>query len=126
MMIDPAEERVLRAKYLDWCSAKVADRFLELTPEEIYDLAHCPSSGVAGEGGVVGTAVARREAPAALSFPGSGEGEPGLVYRALVERVTEVLTARLGLPPFEEWVAMYRAAPDRYEAELLGLWRERV
>jgi len=43
-----------------------------------------------------------------------------------VERVTEVLTARLGLPPFEEWVAMYRAAPDRYEAELLGLWRERV
>lgn len=126
MMIDPAEERVLRAKYLDWCSAKVADRFLELTPEEIYDLAHRPSSGVAVEGGVIGAAVARRETPAASSFPGSGEGEPGLMYRALVARVTEVLAARLGLPPFEEWVTLYRAAPDRYEAELLGLWRERV
>jgi hypothetical protein len=31
--------RILEAKYLDWCSARLADRFLRLTPDEIYDLA---------------------------------------------------------------------------------------
>ena len=38
-------ERILRAKYLDWCSARVADRFLALTPDEIYELAEQATRG---------------------------------------------------------------------------------
>lgn len=36
---DPADERVLRAKYFDWCSARVAERFVSLDVKEIYQLA---------------------------------------------------------------------------------------
>lgn len=143
MKYDPgAEDRVLRAKYLDWCSAKVADRFLELTPDQIYDLAHPTSPGetgrrheaAAGDRAAEPTiAVERVSSSAASSFPAGplpalsqvqteGEPEAGLVFRALVERVTEALAARLELPTFQEWAAAYRAAPDRYEQELLGLW----
>jgi hypothetical protein len=43
-----------------------------------------------------------------------------------VEQVTEVLRAELALPSFEEWAAAYRAEPERYDEELLGLWRERL
>ena len=32
-------ERVLRAKYLDYCSSQVAERLLLLSPDEIYVLA---------------------------------------------------------------------------------------
>lgn len=36
---DPEELRVLRAKYFDWCSARVAERFVSLGVQEIYELA---------------------------------------------------------------------------------------
>ncbi|HEY8467998.1 MAG TPA: hypothetical protein VIL18_00080 [Longimicrobiales bacterium] len=134
MVAEPADERILRAKYLDWCSAQVADRFLRLTPDEIYELAHGvppgggdigpyralgASGGPGAEGSLPGTAVS----PAAvLSLP---EPEaPGLSYRALVQRVTEALTASMSLPPFEQWVAIYREAPERFESEMLGFWED--
>ena len=40
-----AEERVLRAKYLDWCSARVANRIFTLPPDRIYDLAQRAGAG---------------------------------------------------------------------------------
>ncbi len=42
----------------------------------------------------------------------------------VVERVTEALALRIHLPTYEEWSAAYAEAPERFEGELLGLWRE--
>lgn len=94
MAVLAADEPVLRAKYLDWCSARIAERFLRLTPDEIYELA---------------------QAPAAL--------EP-VSYRTLVCRATDALAAHLKLPLFETWAEAYRASPGRYDHELLGFWKD--
>ncbi len=106
MAADPEQGRVLRAKYLDWCSARLADRFLHLTPDEIYELS-------------------QRVEPEGAS---AGESERGvgteLSYRSVVERVTEVLKSRIQLPTYEEWSAAYTEAPERFDDELLGFWRE--
>ncbi len=106
MAADPDLGRVLWAKYLDWCSARLVDRFLRLTPDEIYELA-------------------QRAEPEAGPGPG-GEGAVGteLSYRSVVERVTEALKSRIPLPTYEEWAAAYREAPERFDEELLGLWRD--
>ncbi len=106
MAADPDQGRVLWAKYLDWCSARLADRFLRLTPDEIYELA-------------------QRAEPETASGPHSGSGVgTELSYRSVVERVTEALALRIQLPTYEEWSAAYAEAPERFEEELLGLWRE--
>jgi len=111
MTNDPAVER---AKYLDWCSARVAEQFLRLTPEETYALAE---------------EAVREEPRAAVVFGevgGSGSGGGAGVasaHRIMVERVTEVLVARLGLPSFEEWREAYRRDPAVYDRDLLGFWR---
>lgn len=147
----PAEERILRAKYLDWCSARVADRFLALTPEQIYDLAHRPearderfavegadleSSTAVGGGPTEGGGSMEGSGPTAAGgrpagpvrvggpAPETDSGEAVVDYRTLVTRVTEALASGLGLPSFEAWRAAYAADPAQYEAELLGLWRE--
>ena len=103
------EERVIRAKYLDWCSARIAERFLQLTPEEIYELAE----------------VASRDDPessrGAVVVSGAGGEMP---FRLMVGRVTEALAESLRLPTLGEWRAWYEAAPERYESELLGFWKE--
>lgn len=127
MTNDPAGERILRAKYLDWCSAKVADRFLEMTPDQIYELAHLQSEVEAAEGVPLSPmAAASQEAPAALSYPAGAGGTGGAVYLALVERVAEVLAERLQLPTFEEWASAYLESPESFDAELLGFWRSRT
>ncbi|HEX7051512.1 MAG TPA: hypothetical protein VF188_15000 [Longimicrobiales bacterium] len=135
-MVDPADDRILRAKYLDWCSAKLADRFLELTPDQIYELAYPPPQSDRAEpdpGGRISSSAANIESPSEPSFPlqtpssrfAAVAAEAGLRYGALVERVTEVLAQRLNLPSFEEWAEAYRAAPERYEEEFLGLWQQK-
>lgn len=87
---------VLRAKYLDYCSAQVADLLLYLSPDEIYLLAH----------------RAYRE-----------EGEEGdLTYGEMVRIATDWLSKKVALPPFEVWLEDYRANPDSYEEYFLGLW----
>jgi hypothetical protein len=109
----PADDRVLRAKYLDWCSARLAERFLRLTPDEIYVLAQRASpapSGVAED--VSESAYAVDALSATASF------------RAIVEQVTEQLASTLPLPSFEEWLSGYKESPDRYEQELLGFWKD--
>lgn len=98
---DPAD-RVLRAKYLDWCSARVAGRLFTLRPEEIYEL-----SSTLGAGTVPG-------------------GDPGTDFRAIVGRLTEELSRELGLPSFGEWRVLYAQSPRQFDEEMIGFWRESV
>lgn len=108
----PDAERELRAKYLDWCSAQVADQFLALSPDEIFELAE---RAAREDDGVSGRSSATLLEVQDLSS-----------YRALVERVTEVLADQMELPEFEEWVELYRSAPESVEAQLLGFWKEQL
>jgi hypothetical protein len=101
---------VLRAKYLDWCSAQVADHFLALSPDEIFELAE---RAAPDDQGIVGR-----------SLSASGPDDSLSSYRSMVERVTEVLTQQLDLPDYDAWLDLYRADPAGVEAELLGFWKE--
>ena len=89
-------ETVLRAKYLDYCSAQVADILLLLSPDEMYVLAQ----------------DAAREAGVVESFG----------YEQIVDLATERVSRKLALPPFETWVRDYEADPGRYDEYLMGLW----
>ena len=87
---------VLRAKYLDYCSAQVADLLLYLSPDEIYLLAQ----------------RAYRE-----------ESEDGdLTYVEMVRIATDWLSRKIALPPFEIWLEDYRANPESYDEYFMGLW----
>lgn len=108
--MDQSGDRTLRAKYLDWCSARLAERFLDLSPEQIYEMASPGRAGVSeGEPGAD-----------VLTLPPPTAGS----YRVLVQRVTESLLERTALPTFEQWSAAYAEAPERFEPELLGFWKE--
>lgn len=122
MIADPAAGRILRAKYLDWCSARVADRFLDLTPDEIYELAHdALAEDVASvAGGVSPDSAEMSPPPGAHSWLEVGAES----YRSLVQRATEALSARIDLPSFEEWSTAYAEAPEEFDREMLGFWRE--
>jgi hypothetical protein len=95
-------ETVLRAKYLDYCSARVAEVLLHLSPDEMYLLAQ----------------DAAREA-------GRVDADP-LRYDEMVRLATGRLSAGLALPSFEEWAEAYRQDPARFERELLGLWKSEL
>ncbi|HSJ15204.1 MAG TPA: hypothetical protein VK939_12360 [Longimicrobiales bacterium] len=86
---------MLRAKYYDWCSARIAERFVQLSVERIYELA-------AG---------------------GSGPTRE-LSFAEVVDRATEALAAEMALPSFEAWLAGYRADPQSYEEDMAGFWRD--
>jgi hypothetical protein len=119
---------VLRAKYLDWCSARVAERFVKLTPEEIYQLAEeatrsreradSEASGLIFPAHSVSDQASTPEITPEPDLPAS--------FKTIVEQVTEALTAELDLPPFEQWAAAYQEDPARFDDELLGLWREHM
>jgi len=89
---------LLRAKYLDYCSAQLADLLLYLTPDEIFVLSEKISSG-----------DPERAAPG---------------YGHIVRVATEWLAQRVSLPPFEVWLRDYRVNPERYDTYLMGLWEE--
>lgn len=90
---EPKEsDEVLRAKYLDYCSAQIADRLLELPPDEIYLLAE--------------QAKLKR-------------GQDEARFGDLVWMATEGIRERLALPSFEEWVRDYRANPEHYRKYFL-------
>lgn len=91
-------EATLRAKYLDYCSAQVADILLLLSADEMYVLAH----------------DAARET--------GGSRELSLSYEEIVQLATERVSRKLALPPFEEWVEEYLIDPERFEQQMLGLW----
>ncbi len=94
--LDSEADSVLRAKYLDYCSAQIAEHLLSLSPDEIYLLAE--------------------------EARGAEEdwGEP--LYEHMVRLATAGISRRLGLPSFEAWARDYARDPVRYEAQFLGLW----
>lgn len=103
---------MLRAKYLDWCSAQIADRFLSLSPDEIFELAERASQRTGlNSGAALSTSLADGD----LSS-----------YRAVVEQVTEVLARELELPSLIEWQKMYESDPAAIDEQLLGFWREKL
>ena len=122
-------ERILRAKYLDWCSARVAERFLALTPDEIYELAEVATHGQPNS---VDPIAARspffdpthNEHTWHNTFDPSTATSDAEPFRMLVSKVTEVLAERIGLPTFEEWSAAYQESPQDFDNELLGFWKE--
>ena len=91
-----ADDPVLHAKYLEYCSAQLADLLLYLTPDEIFVLAQ--------------KAAHTRGAPDEVS------------YLAMVEVATGWLAERVALPPFDVWASDYQANPDRYAEYFMGLW----
>ena len=122
-------ERILRAKYLDWCSARVADSFLALSPDEIYQLAEVAThaDAVSGEPQASLSSFFQNNDPESVfrvALDSSTATSEADSFRALIAKVTEVLAERLGLPTFEEWSAAYHEAPTDFDSELLGFWRE--
>jgi hypothetical protein len=95
-------EAILKAKYLDYCSARVAEVLLRLSPDETYLLAQ----------------DAARDA-------GRADADP-LSYDEMMRLATERLSSRLALPSFSEWAQAYREDPAAIERELIGLWRSEL
>jgi hypothetical protein len=95
------DRALLRAKYLDYCSAQLADLLLYLSPDEIYLLAEKARRSEAGEVG-----------------PGS--------YVEMMQTATAWLSTRVSLPDFEEWVRDYTADPEHYDRYLMGLWESEL
>ena len=97
---DPPGSEVLKAKYLDYCSAQVADLLLFLSPDEIYLISQraAPEQGATGEAS----------------------------YTRMVQVATEWLSRKIRLPPFEVWVQDYLTHPDRYDEYLMGLWESEL
>ena len=93
-------EKILRAKYLDYCSAQVADILLLLTPDEMFVLAQ----DAARESGHVGD----------------------LGYEEIVTLATERVSKKLALPAFEAWALAYQENPERYDQYLMGFWESEV
>lgn len=91
---------VLRAKYLDYCSAQVAEILLLLSPDEMFVLAQ----DAAKEAGVSGD----------------------LGYERIVELATGRVSKKLALPAFEVWAEEYKADPHRFDEELMGLWESEL
>jgi hypothetical protein len=89
-------ESVLRAKYLDYCSAQVADILLLLSPDEMFVLAQ----DAAREAGVLGD----------------------MGYEQIVDLATGRVSKKLALPPFEVRVREYEEDPGRFDEQLMGLW----
>lgn len=95
-MVGQDGDPVLRAKYRDYCSAKVADAILSLTPAEMYALAEAEAR------------AADQTAPAS--------------YNDAIRFATRKIREQLNLPEYEEWARSYREDPSRYDPDLLGLW----
>lgn len=109
MVMAPPSDGDLRIRYLDWCSAKVVERFQELSLDEIWERAQ---------------RAGRSRQPQASRSPASPSplsplDNPG--YLELVRLLSVQLADELGLPPFETWAEQYRRDPGGFEREMLGL-----
>lgn len=93
---DGSVDPVLRAKYLDYCSARVADLLLQLTPDEMYVLAQDAAEEL--------------------------DPDQGLSYSEIVRLATDRISRKLSLPDFHSWVRAYLAHPEAFDREMLGLW----
>ncbi|HEV2148182.1 MAG TPA: hypothetical protein VGR37_12330 [Longimicrobiaceae bacterium] len=99
----PHLDQELRTKYSDWCSARIAEHLLALSPEDVFLLSE--------RGALSDATPTPDEASGSFSFR-SGYSPAERTIRAAFEE--------LGLPPFAEWAAEYTRDPDRFERDLLG------
>ncbi len=98
---DDQIDEVLRAKYLDFCSARLTEVFLSLSEERIYRLVE----------------EAAREANLQVGT---------LNFQSMVRLVTQKLEESVPLPDLETWAREYTADPGRFDEHLLGLWKDLV
>lgn len=89
----------LRAKYLEYCSARLSEVFLSLSDEHTYRILE----EAAGE---------------------AGEDLASLGFQSKMRLVTGKLRASVPLPDFASWAEEYRLHPERFEPMLLGLWKQ--
>ena len=94
-------ESELRAKYLEYCSARLSEVFLSLSDEQTYRILE----EAAGQ---------------------AGADVASLGFQSKVRLVTGRLRESVPLPGFEEWADEYRRHPERFEPMLLGLWQDAV
>ena len=94
-------DEVIRAKYLDFCSARLTEVFLSLSEERIYGLVE----------------EAAREANLQVGT---------LNFQTMVRLVTKKLEESVPLPDLQTWAMEYRDDPERFEEHLLGLWKDLV
>ena len=91
----------MRAKYLEYCSARLSEVFLSLSDEQTYRILE----EAAGE---------------------AGKDVASLGFQSKMRLVTGRLRDSVPLPEFEEWAEEYRRYPERFEPMLLGLWQDAV
>lgn len=98
---DPRDDPVLTAKYLDYCSARLAEVFLSLSDERIYRMVE----------------EAAREGRLNVAELG---------FEEMVTLVTDKLRQSVPLPDLETWAEAYREDPGQFEPYLMGLWERSV
>ena len=96
-MADREGDSVLRAKYRDYCSARVADALLSLSPEEVFALAEAEAR------------TSSRVAPKS--------------HNEAIHLATGRIRDGLELPEYESWAEEYTSDPSRFDAYLMGLWK---
>ena len=86
----------LWVRYVDWCSAQVARRLLELSPEEFWERADRLAQSDLGS-----TPLSRAVVP-------------------LARQLAVELYEELGLPPYASWCEEYQRHPERFDPDILG------
>ena len=89
MRDEPADTEA-RARYLDFCAARISEVFLSLSDERTYQLME----------------------EAALE---AGLEIGSLGFSEMMDLVTQRLRHNVPLPEFEDWVREYREAPERFD-----------
>jgi hypothetical protein len=97
----PPSESELRAKYLEYCSARISEVFMSLSDERTYQFLEEAAS------------------EAGLDLASLG-------FQEKMRIVSAKLRDSIPLPAFAEWAAEYREHPERFEPILIGLWKEAV
>ena len=86
---EPADTEA-RARYLDFCAARISEVFLSLSDERTYQLME----------------------EAALE---AGLEIGSLGFSEMMDLVTQRLRRNVPLPEFEDWVREYRESPERFD-----------
>ncbi|MGD2152170.1 MAG: hypothetical protein PVG79_02810 [Gemmatimonadales bacterium] len=94
-------EEVLRAKYLDYCSARLCDVFMQLEEERVFELAK-------------------------LAEERAGIEQGALSFQQIADLLVEKLMDDLALPDFTTWAQAYQENPEHFDPYLLGLWKGTV
>lgn len=86
----------LWVRYVDWCSAQVARRLLELSPEDLWERADRLARAEIGS-----TPLSRAIVP-------------------LARQLAVELYHELDLPPYPRWSEEYQREPQRFDPDILG------